>query len=93
MKQSSDSFKNDIPYLLHTPQTPGNNDVSNNMNSPPVVPNTCGSNQQGSDSSFLASDLPPDLNFDPESVIIVEGSRQEDLNVSLFNRTLSYSKE
>jgi len=81
----------DMPYILHTPQTPhtpGTGDLPLLASSPSSVPNpnaACSSHlpEPADDLSALtSSDLPSDLNFDPESVINGEGSGQEELNVS-----------
>ena len=87
------SKMSDMPYILHTPQTPhtpGTGDLPLVASSPSSVPNpnaaSSSSNHHDCEppdlSSLTSSDLPSDLNFDPESVINGEGSGQEELNVS-----------
>lgn len=71
------------PHTPHTPHTPGQQALTPaGGNGPPSVGNP-GNNCSGNNSDTIpdtTSDLPSDLNFDPEAVINGEGN--ESLNVS-----------
>jgi hypothetical protein len=92
-----------MPYnMLHTPQTPhtpGTGDLPLLASSPSSVPNPSAATNSSYHhhhpdlSSLTSSDLPSDLNFDPESVINGEGSGQEELNVSLYTKLTNSLRE
>jgi len=82
------------PNTPHTPHTPGQQALTPaGGNGPPSVGNPCGGSSNpdlssggvGSNNSSIipdtTSDLPSDLNFDPEAVINGEGSGNESLNL------------
>jgi len=76
------------PHTPHTPHTPGGGQVHTPGGPPSVNNNTCSSsnnhnssNEGGGIPDTTTSDLPSDLNFDPEAVINGEGSGNESLNV------------